>query len=97
MAEKTIDFPARDDASNAKLMNLLKNLADCLESPISIETVSIVRVKYDGSRLELDSILKRLGGNMTGLKPINKPKVASKKLYRPGEQKLEKYIDPLGS
>jgi len=80
----TIDFPATDDTQTAKLVQLLQDLGDCLETTINIETISVLRVKYDGSRIDLDSILKRLAGNKTGL-------------IRLSNQFVDKDIDPLGS
>lgn len=98
MKEVVIDFPAQDEAQNQKLIKLLDDLQDVMNTEIVIETMTIIRVKYDGMKVELGSILQRLAGNKTGLRPATPKKYSSKiKPLRISDEPLEKGIDPLGS
>ncbi len=99
MSEIVIDFPAMDEASEAKMKKLIEDLADCFETTILIEPMTMMRVKYEGNKIEIDAILKRLAGNKTGLRIKSKVKSKSYSIkpLRPEETKLDKNIDPLGS
>lgn len=97
MKEMMIDFPAQDEIQNAKLEKLLKDMEDFMDTSIGIEKLTILRVKYDASRVELGSILQRLAGNKTGLRQNKAPRKISTKPLQLSEMQMEKNIDPLGS
>ena len=105
MSERVIDFPAADEIETARLSGIISNLAEHYHKPVRIEKVTIMRVNYEGSCIEMDIILKQLAGDPAGFKvkrvyKNNKHKaldLPGSKPYRPSESQVDKSIDPLGS
>ena len=100
MSERVIDFPVSDEVTTARLSGIISNLGQHFNKPVKIEKVIMMRVNYDGSCSELDTILKQLAGDPNGFKVKRAYKVKAlpeTKPFRPSEQTIDKSIDPLGS
>lgn len=99
MAQKTIDFPAKDDeAQMDKITQTIMDLADCLETDVKVEKVSMIRITFDGTQVELESLLRRLTHNSP------KTKSWSRKAKNPvpspiyeAQKAAEDKLDPMGS
>jgi hypothetical protein len=105
MSERTIDFPTVDASEEPKLTELIGAIADHLHTNVAIETVTSLRVRYDGGCTDLEVILKQLAGDPAGIKvkrvyKNNKNKsldLPGSKPFRPSVDNLEKGLDPSGS
>jgi hypothetical protein len=100
-----IDFPVLNNDETTRLGVIINQLSDHFHSPITIENVTMMRVKYEGSCNEMDIILKQLAGDPAGIKVkriyknneeklINLPR---SKPFLPSQENLEKGINPNGS
>lgn len=97
--EKIIDFPIEEATKQVQLSEIIQSLATHLETQVTIESVSLMRVKYDGSCHDIDVILKQLAGDPAGfkVKKIYHKRDGGVKPLRMVEETSNKHLDPLGS
>jgi hypothetical protein len=98
MSEKIIDFPATGNEKEQESMKeLIEKLAECLGTTIKVQKVALLRVVYDGMRLDVERILSELS-KKPGQRTTRRARKSKSdtKPFRLSEQKMED-VDPLGS
>ncbi len=98
MSEKCFEFPAGNYEDNRRLKRILKSISIYLNVPIEIESVTILRAKFNDNETELEALMCRMtSGAGKSKRGRRKNEDDILKPIRLGIEELDPALDPLGS